>query len=563
LKKILVSFLLASMLVACGGGGGGSTAAAPSTPITPSNPVATVTDHSEVCAVPRPAGTINPDTGTAYGDVQGTLSDEMAWIASYVNTTYLWYPDVPVVSSTPYVIGATVPYVDPGTNVASTETLSSNYDVVDAYFNSQRSPLLTASGKPKDQFHFTYVTSTWQNLSTQGSQAGFGFEIALVAASPPREAVVAYTSPGTPAANNNIQRGAQIISINGVSVENGTDLTTLNDGLFTPVANTPYTFVVLDQGQTTTRTITMTPTNITLTPVMSVGTLPVPNNTVGYILYTDQIATAEDELITAINQLNAANSGAGITDLVLDLRYNGGGYLALASELAYMIAGPTATSGKIFEQDTYNNKNPFNFTTAQTTFPFFNVTQGISATTAAGTPLPQLGLSTVYILTGAGTCSASEAIMNGLIGVGVHVIQIGATTCGKPYGFLPQDNCSTTYFAIQFEGVNNLGFGAYADGFIPGGTGTTANNLPGCAVDDDLTKQLGDPTEARLATALYYKANGACPAPPLSLKSVQHRQAEPILVRSPARENRILRQLPVINPINISPSLPRERRDFN
>ena len=62
-------------------------------------------------------------------------------------------------------------------------------------------------------------------------------------------------------------------------------------------------------------------------------------------------------------------------------------------------------------------------------------------------PLPTLDLSRVYVLTSAGTCSASEAIINGLRGVGVQVIQIGGTTCGKPYGFYPPDNCGTTYFA--------------------------------------------------------------------------------------------------------------------
>ena len=57
------------------------------------------------------------------------------------------------------------------------------------------------------------------------------------------------------------------------------------------------------------------------------------------------------------------------------------------------------------------------------------------------------------------TCSASESIINGLRGVNVQVIQIGSTTCGKPYGFYPEDNCGTTYFSIQFKGVNAAGFG--------------------------------------------------------------------------------------------------------
>ena len=539
MKKIASYVIVAFALSACGGGSGssGSTSSASS----PS------TSLAEQCAAPRAAGTINPDTGKPYGDTQGTLADEMTWITAYVNQTYLWYADVPAVSMVPYTIGNTVPYVDPATNGQSSETLTSNYDVVDAYFNSQRSPLLTASGKPKDQFHFTYLTTVWQSLSAAGNEAGFGFQVALLAASPPREALVSYTSPNTTAAQNNLVRGAKFLTVNGVDVVNGSDVATLNEGLFSPVAGKQYTFEVLDAGATIPRTITMTAANITLTPVMNVGTLPAPNASVGYILFNDHIATAESELIAAVNQLKAANSGAGISDLVLDIRYNGGGYLDIASELAYMIAGASATSGKTFEQDTYNNKNPFNFTTAEETVPFHNVTQGFSTTT--GQALPQLGLSTVYVITTGATCSASEAVINGLRGIGVKVVQIGSTTCGKPYGFFPQDNCSTTYFTIQFEGVNNAGFGAYADGFIPAGTGTTANNLPGCVVADDFTKQLGDPTEANLAAALQYRANGSCPAASSSVASAAHLvNVQSALHRSPARENRIMSASRHVNP---------------
>lgn len=455
----------------------------------------------------------------------------MAWIASYVNQTYLWYQDVPTVSSATYTIGATVAYVDPSDNSAGTETLTSNYDVVDAYFNSQRSPLFTASGKPKDQFHFTYVTTDWVNLTSAGTEAGFGFQVALLASSPPRDAVIAYVSPNTPAATAGLVRGTQFISVNGVSVANGTDINTLNAGLFSPVSGTNYTFVVQIPGQANQSTVTLTAGNVAMQPVMNVQTLPAPNASVGYIQFNDHNDPSENELIAAVTQLQAAN----ITDLVLDLRYNGGGSLAVASELTYMIAGAGKTSGKYFEKDTYNDKNPFGLTTSQETFPYLSTSQAFADST--GQALPQLNLNTVYVITTGSTCSASEAVMNGLIGAGVRVVQIGSTTCGKPYGFYPQDNCSTTYFAIQFEGVNYLGFGAYADGFIPGGTGSTANNLPGCAANDDLTRQLGDPAEDSLATALYYRNNsGACPSPAFSVAG--HRAAT--LVRSPGRENKIM-----------------------
>jgi carboxyl-terminal processing protease len=552
MKKIALGVVLALILSACGGGGsgGGSSTSTGSGSSTGSGGSSSSTppyaNLAAECAVPRPASTLDPVSGQAYNDTQGSLTTEMAWIAAYVNNTYLWYADVPVVSSTPYVLNATVPYVDPTNNQQSTETLTSNYDVVDAYFNSQRSSLFTASGKPKDQFHFTYPTTVWDSLSASGVEAGFGFQIALIAASPPRVNYVAYTSPGTTAAQNNLQRGAQFISVNGVSVADGSDVATLNEGLFSPIAGKQYTFVVLDQGSTTPRTIIMTASNITLTPVMNVGTLPAPNAAVGYILFNDHIATAESELISAVNQLKAANNGTGISDLVLDIRYNGGGYLDIASELAYMIAGAAPTNGKIFEQDTFNNKNPF--PSFNGTVDFHNVSQGFS--TPSGQTLPQLGLSTVYVITTGGTCSASEAIINGLRGVGVKVVQIGSTTCGKPYGFFPQDNCSTTYFTIQFEGVNNAGFGGYADGFIPAGTGSTANNLPGCEAADDFTKQLGDPTEGSLAAALQFRANGTCPASSATATTkwmARFMHGQSALKRSPARENRIMRHSPQAN----------------
>ena len=76
-------------------------------------------------------------------------------------------------------------------------------------------------------------------------------------------------------------------------------------------------------------------------------------------------------------------------------------------------------------------------------------------------------MSRVFVLASGGTASASEAFINGLRGIDVEVILIGANTRGKPYGFYGIDNCSTTYFTIQFKGSNAKGFGEYSDGFIP------------------------------------------------------------------------------------------------
>jgi carboxyl-terminal processing protease len=540
MKKIVCAGLVAAALSACGGGGDSNKTAA----VTAGGEVAPILVASSTvaqqCASPRSASIINPDTGKPYGDVQGSLKTEMSWIRAYVNETYLWYNDVSYVAPTNYVIGATVDYVNTTDNSVGQLKLTSNYDVADSYFNSQRSTQFTGSGKPKDQFHFTYVTSDWVAQSSSGSSVGYGFQPVLIASTPPRNIVVAYTDPGTTAAANNIARGAQILQVNGVNVVDG-DAAVLNEGLFSPVEGTQYTFQILDQGSTTPRTVTMTAGAVTSTPVQNVRTLPSPYSDVGYLQFNDHIATAESQLITAVNQLKAANNGAGIKDLVLDLRYNGGGYLDIASELAYMIAGDATTTGKTFEKTTFNDKNPFGFSDSDLVTPFHSKTVGFSTT--EGEQLPQLGLSKVYVLAGSGTCSASEAIINGLRGVGVQVILIGGTTCGKPYGFYATDNCSVTYFTIQFKGVNAAGFGDYADGFVPGGTGTTDNNVPGCVVADDFTQPLGNILEARLATALQYRTNGSCT---ITKSLAQSRNPAVVvqdakMVRSVLRENRFYR----------------------
>jgi hypothetical protein len=184
---------------------------------------------------------------------------------------------------------------------------------------------------------------------------------------------------------------------------------------------------------------------------------------------------------------------------------------------------------------------------AITPTPFHTTAQGFS--TANGTPLPTLNLNRVFVLAGSSTCSASEAIINGLRGVDVQVILIGGTTCGKPYGFYPADNCGTTYFSIQFKGVNAKDFGDYSDGFTPQNQVAVGGaRIEGCSVKDDFTHALGDPLEARLAVALDYRSGaGTCPTAPTGPVVFGKQRQEPAAFegyapKSPWRENRIMRK---------------------
>lgn len=440
---------------------------------------------------------------------------ENNWLRSWTNDLYLWYDEVvdrdPALSTTP------------------------------AYFDLLKTTATTPSGNPKDRFHFTYDTAAWVALSQSGVSAGYGAEWDIVVPTPPRRVVVAYTEPNSPATSANLARGAEVLAIDGVDVVNNntsSGVAAINAGLFPATSGETHTFTVRDLAASV-RTVSLQSTSVTLTPVQNVGTITTASGVVGYMLFNDHVATAESGLIDAISALRAAS----VTDLVLDIRYNGGGYVDIAAELAFMIAGSGPTAGRTFEQLVFNAKHP-----AATPIGFHSRSEGFSV--PSGQPLPTLNLSRVFVLTGSGTCSASESIINGLRGAGVQVIQVGSTTCGKPYGFTPEDNCGTTYFSIQFKGVNAIGFGDYPDGFSPANTvGASGTPVPGCSVADDFTHALGDPSEARFAAALGYRATSSCPAPsgfalPSAVSGV-NAQAMPatgaLMSKPPWRENRLLR----------------------
>ncbi|MDM0111650.1 S41 family peptidase [Variovorax sp. J22R133] len=494
MKLCATTLGVALLLVACGGGGGENSSSSNGRGTTSSSLLSSAL--AGICAVPRQG--IDPDTQKPYVDRAGTLDDEKRWVRSWIDETYLWFNEVP------------------------TDLVASAYPKPVAYFDDLKTPARTASGRPKDRFHFTFDTAAYRALSDNGESVGYGMELAFVSPSPPRDVRVAYMEPGSPAAAAGISRGMKLIGVDGVDLVNGAGsatINTINAGLSPASAGEfhSFSFQLLDGS---TRSVTLTSANITETPVQNAKVIPTDRGRVGYLQFNDHTGSSESQLIAAFTDF----ARTGIVDLVLDMRYNGGGLLLVASELAYMVATPEATQGTTFERLQFNSKNPFGYTTRQSTVPFHSTAVGYSA--PAGQPLPQLGLSRVTVLTGPDTCSASESVINALRGVGIDVNLIGDRTCGKPYAFFPQDNCGTTYFAIQMQGVNNVGFGDYGDGFAPS-----------CAVSDDFSHALGDPQEALLKTALTGQCinQGASGSQKPDVGS-----RVPYLRRPAVRENRVI-----------------------
>jgi carboxyl-terminal processing protease len=514
----------------CGGGGGGGTpilggTPAPNPPTTPTptpgtggltpDPAGPSSSFAQQCAASNTLAASNLRTST--------LDSEKKWLRAYFDEAYLWRDEVP--------------RIDPnGAGYSGSDA----YAAMDNYFEALKTTQVTDSGARRDRFSFTYPTDKWKAMSENAVEAGYGIEWSMASPTPPRRLRIAYVEAGTPAANAGLMRGDELVSVDGTPADTATDagVDALNEGMYPSATGASHAFVFQRGGVQLSRSLASA--SITKNPVPQARVLTLPNGArAGYLLFNDHNLPAENLLINAVNDFRTQ----GVTELVLDLRYNGGGYLFIASELATMIAGTTRTAGQPFETLRYSAKR----SAENEVTPFFTdscIAEGGRCTRVQA--LPTLNLSRVYVLAQSGTCSASESVINGLRGVNVDVVLIGGKTCGKPYGFTAKDNCGVSYFPIEFAGVNAKGFGDYADGFVPG-SGPTARYVPGCTVEDDLGRALGDTQEGMLAAAMTHASTGQCPVGSGLSASVRAQSSKTIegaaalrLQRNPARDNRLL-----------------------
>ena len=519
MKSPWIPALICLALTACGGG----TATSPAGPsVNDESPVVTTASSA---ALAQQCASDNPYRADASSaTTTGTLSTEKQWIRAYMDEAYLWYDSVPGVDAAAPAYSGSMALMD---NRRVPLPLGN-------YFNALKTRLTTPSGALTDRFSFAYPSKSWRQLSQNGVTTGYGIEwTAFKSSAPNRLWRVALVQPNSPAWAAGVVRGDTIKTVDGADFANGSDSATLNAGLY-PDNGTTHS-MVFSRSDGTDLTVNLTGTAITIDPVPLATVLTDPSSRkVGYLHFTDHIASSEAKLIAAINTFKAQD----VSDLVLDLRYNGGGYLYIASELAYMIAGPARVSGKYFEKLQYNAKRSSDNAGAPTPFYDDSCLPDAAGNCTPAKALPTLDLGRVFVITSGSTCSASESIINGLMGVNVDVQLIGGTTCGKPYGFFPRDNCGISYFPIEFRGVNFKGFGDYADGFAPGIGSANGTNLGGCTSTDDLDTALGNPSERMLNVALQRAAYGSCPEG----QTVARQSVLPLgrLQRSPLREMRVL-----------------------
>lgn len=343
-----------------------------------------------------------------------------------------------------------------------------SYSSVEQYF-----PALLFTGSPSlpaDRWSYLSDSVQYNQFFQDGQTLGYGLFVNGLEAQLPLR--IRYIEPQSPAARAGLQRGDAIVAINGVSAA-----ALLASGNFEVlVADKEGESVLLTiESASGVRTLTVVAATYELQPVAANTTFTERNGRkVGYVSLKDFIAQAEAPLEEAIGQMRSA----GATDIIVDLRYNGGGRISTANRLASLIAG-NAHDGKVFVRLAHNTKVRYLDT---------------EYTLAANAP----GFSRVVILTGSRTCSASELLVNGLKPY-MEVVTLGSQTCGKPFGFRPVESCGKTISAVNFESFNAKGDGRYYQG------------LPSeCSVKDDFVGPLGVSQEKLTAAALERLDTGLC-----------------------------------------------------
>jgi C-terminal processing protease CtpA/Prc len=313
------------------------------------------------------------------------------------------------------------------------------------------------------------------NAEMQGEFVGFGFRIGVDNTGKARIAMIYKNSP---LYASGVRRGWIIKTISGIDpapILIANDGAAYSDLIGPSTAGISKVFVFTKPDGTD---ITLSPAKASfqVNTVLVYDTLHLKSGVTGHLVFESFITPSSAELVNAFAYFKAND----IKDLILDLRYNTGGYLNIAQTLASYIAGD-GVQGSVFAKLQYNDQHQ----DANSTFTF------------KSTPY-SLALSRLMVITTRSTASASEAVMNGLKPV-VNVVSFGDTTNGKPTGMNGWAIGEKYYmWPVTFKMVNAQSQGEYFQGIYP------AKTLP-----DDITHDFSDRNEVCLKEAIYYLENGS------------------------------------------------------
>jgi carboxyl-terminal processing protease len=376
--------------------------------------------------------------------VVAPTADEQArdYLYTAMNTYYLWYNLMPKVVKTDY---------------------TNPYDLLDAM-----------EYKTLDRWSFMQTYDEYVAQS-QGSFVGHGISMGLDASNQVRIAQIYNQSP---LYAKGVRRGWIVKKLNGTELapifiaKDGTAYSNLIGKSTAGITNT-FLFQT-PAGKDS--TISSTKASFTLNTVLAADTLHLKSGITGHLVFDQFITPSNAELMNAFQYFSQNN----IKDLIVDLRYNGGGDLSVLTNMASYVAGSSRFS-KEFLTLTFNDKN----TAHNVSYPFSTVTYPVS-------------ISKLVVITTRSTASASEDFINGLKPF-FDIKTIGDTTNGKPVGMIGiQYKTNYMFWPISFSLVNSQSQGEFYNGFAP-------DKLAA----DDITHNWSDRNESCLKEAIYYLEHGA------------------------------------------------------
>ena len=388
-----------------------------------------------------PTASSTPAPGGSASGVTCTASGEISYVRDVLRQYYYWYKQLP----------------DPD---------PSGFSSPEAYLEAVRY-------KPLDTT-YSYITSKASSDAFYSDSQYIGFGLAYRQTGD-LEMRVTQVFPGSPMADAGLDRGHYLVSIGGKAIG---DLIQTGEiaTIFGPDQIGYSTTISWRAGSGPVQSASVTKRLVTIPTVSQTAVYNVGSSRVGYVHFRNFVQPSVDALTSAFQQLK----DQGATDVVIDLRYNGGGLLTVAQHLASLIAGAPLV-GKTFVQLTLNDKQ----SSQNTTYSFQSKPQALA--------VPRL----VVIATRA-SASASETIINGLRPY-MDVKVVGDTTYGKPVGQYNFDFCDKVLYPVVFAVTNANGQADYFGG-IPAD----------CAAADDVDHALADAREASLAEALNVLRTGRC-----------------------------------------------------
>lgn len=439
--SLFISLSVTALLAACGGGGG-SAPRPPSQGQTPSTPPTT-----QAC----------------------TVDTRKQFVLDVVEDWYLWYDEVASVNA-------------------------DDYDSAEALLDALTEPLSVDGRDPG----FSYVTTRAADEAgfTSGAFVGFGFRYDVL---PGNRFYFADVYEGGPAGEAGLDRGDEVLAVDvGDGFETIDQLAarnvTLSELFGANEAGIERGFRV--QRGDEVRDVVLAKRELD-TPPLAGGPrlLERPGlSPVGYFKLRAFILSAEPELIAAAQTFRAQ----GVTDFVIDLRYNGGGLVDVADQLLDLLGGIVADGEESF-RIAHNDKKQ---------------SEDVSAVFVANDN--SLEPLRIAFITTQATASASELLINSLA-PHIDVVLVGEDTLGKAVGQYAFDEvgCETRLRLVAFETVNGEGQGGYYTGLVDTGRFTL------CPADDDVTRPFGDPSEASLSVALNWLNNGVCGAATAAARDTQ------------------------------------------